>query len=73
MGYRYALRYFTALAMLGLIIVLFMDQAVMPLYVRHGQVRFLPNIVGSPYPAAARRLRKAGSRATKASVTQTQE
>ena len=48
MSYRSTLRYFAALAMLGMIIVLFLDQAVMPLYVRHGQVRFLPNIVGLP-------------------------
>ncbi len=73
MSYRAALRYFTALAVLGLILMLFLDQAVMPLYVRHGQVRFLPNVVGLPYPDAARVLRKAGFRATKAAVAHTQE
>ena len=73
MSYRAALRYFSALAVLGLILALFLDQVVMPLYVRHRQVRFLPNIVGLPYPEAARTLRKAGFRATKAAVAHTQE
>ncbi len=67
------IRYSLALGVMGVLLVAFLDQVVMPLYVRHGQVSYLPNVVGMSYGVALRSLRKAGFRAARAQITRTQE
>jgi serine/threonine-protein kinase len=67
------IRYAIALTVIGALLIVFMDQVVMPLYVRQGQVSYLPNVVGMSYGAALKTLRKAGFRAARAQITRTQE
>ena len=67
------LQYLIALGVLGIILALLIDQAIMPAYVRHGQVRFLPNVVGLPYSEAVSVLKKEGFRCERTNVTHTQE
>ncbi len=67
------LQYIIVLIVLGVLGVLLMDRVVMPLYVRQGQVRYLPNVVGLPFEEAVQILRKEGFRAVKSSVAHTQE
>ena len=67
------IRYSIALTVTGVLLIVFMDQVVMPLYVRQGQVSYLPNVVGMTYGAALKTLRKAGFRTARAQVTRTQE
>ena len=66
-------RLIVAGAIVILTLIILMDKVVMPLYVRHGQEKFLPNVVGMPYPEAARTLRAAGFKMQKADVARTQE
>lgn len=73
MKLRPLLRFITGLIVLGLILLLFLDQVVLPLYVRQGQIKFLPNVVGLAYPKAAKVLRHEGFRATKSAVAHTME
>lgn len=62
-----------AVVLLGGLLTILMDRVVMPLYVRHGQVLFLPNVVGMTYPEAVRTLRESGFKVIKAHVTHTHE
>ncbi|MFC1543477.1 PASTA domain-containing protein [Candidatus Neomarinimicrobiota bacterium] len=67
------IQYLAALVVLAIILALIMDQVVMPLYVRQGQVRYLPNVVGLPYPEAERLLNDNGFRVEIGQVAHTQE
>jgi beta-lactam-binding protein with PASTA domain len=73
MKLKQILQYLIALGILGIILALLIDQAIMPAYVRHGQVRFLPNVVGLPYSEAVSMLKKEGFRSERTNVTHTQE
>lgn len=73
MRIKFALQYLIAIGIIGIILALLIDQVIMPAYVRHGQVRFLPNVVGLPYPEAVNTLKKGGFRTEKTFVTHTQE
>ena len=72
-----SLRNFGRLLVAGAILLatltIVMDKVLMPIYVRHGQEKFLPNVVGMSYPEAARTLRAAGFKMQKADVAHTQE
>ena len=67
------IRYLVALAVLTLLSLVLFDRVLMPAYVRHGQVRYMPNVVGLPYPEATRILEKTGFRVEKTHVAHTQE
>ena len=73
MKLRPLLQYCLALGVLSGLMLLLMDRVVMPAYVRQGQVRYLPNVVGLPYREAIKRLRDDGFRVFKAKVAHTQE
>ncbi len=73
MKFRPLIQYLLALAVLSVILIIMLDQAIMPIYVRQGQVRYLPNVVGLPYPEAVMLLKKKGFRVEKAHVAYTQE
>jgi serine/threonine-protein kinase len=73
MKVKSAIQFITALGALGIVFALLVDQVLMPAYVRHGQVRFLPNVVGLPYPEAVTILKKQGFRTERTFVTHTQE
>lgn len=70
---RPLIQYLIALVILGVILTVIMDQAIMPLYVRQGQVRYLPNVVGLSYPQAVELLKKEGFKVEKTHVAYTQE
>ncbi|MFB0515804.1 MAG: PASTA domain-containing protein [Candidatus Neomarinimicrobiota bacterium] len=67
------IQYLTALAVLAIIFTVLLDQVIMPAYVYQGQVRYLPNVVGLPYPEAVETLKEEGFRVEKAHVAHTQE
>jgi len=73
MKYRLLVQYLLALVVLGVVLTVIMDQAIMPIYVRQGQVRYLPNVVGLPYSQAVNLLKKEGFRVEKTHVAHTQE
>ncbi len=73
MKYKPLIQYLLALVVLGVILTVVMDQVIMPLYVRQGQVRYLPNVVGLSYPQAVKLLKKEGFRVEKTHVAHTQE
>lgn len=73
MNLRAVIQYLAALSLLGIVAVLALDQIIMPLYVRHGQVSYMPNVVGLSYTEAAEILKKSGFRAEKTHVAHTQE
>ncbi len=73
MKYRPLIQYLSALVVLGVVLTVIMDQVIMPVYVRQGQVRYLPNVVGLPYPQAVKLLKNKGFRVERAHVTHTQE
>lgn len=67
------IQYFSALAALAIVFAVLMDQVVMPIYVRQGQVRYLPNVVGLQYPEAESLLREEGFKIEVADTARTQE
>ncbi len=73
MRLRAIMRYFVALGIIGAAVLLLFDRLLMPAYVRHGQVRYLPNVVGLPFPEAEGILKKGGFRVEKSHVAHTQE
>lgn len=73
MKFRPLIQYLLALAVLSVILIIMLDQVIMPIYVRQGQVRYLPNVVGLPYPEAVKLLKKKGFRVEKTHVAHTQE
>jgi beta-lactam-binding protein with PASTA domain len=73
MKYSGLIKYLAALAILTLASMLLIDQVIMPLYVRSGNVVWLPSVVGLPYEEAVKVLENEGFRAEKAGITHTQE
>ncbi len=73
MRIRAVIQYLVVLAVLGIIFAVLLDQIVMPAYVHQGQVRYLPNVVGLPYPEAVKILKNEGFKVEKAHVAHTQE
>ncbi|MFC1619055.1 PASTA domain-containing protein [Candidatus Neomarinimicrobiota bacterium] len=73
MKVKSVIQFIVALGGLGIVFALVVDQVLMPAYVRQGQVRFLPNVVGLPYPKAVNTLKKEGFRTERTFVTHTQE
>ncbi len=67
------IQYFFALAALAIVLAVLMDQVVMPLYVRQGQVRYLPNVVGLQYSEAEELLREEGFKVEVDDTARTQE
>ena len=73
MKFRTVTRYLVALSLLVMATLIALDRIIMPLYVRHGQVSYMPNVVGLAYAEAAEILKKAGFRVEKTHVAHTQE
>ncbi|MFC1484513.1 PASTA domain-containing protein [Candidatus Neomarinimicrobiota bacterium] len=73
MKVKSVIQFIVALGGLGIVFALLVDQVIMPIYVRQGQVRFLPNVVGLPFPQAVNTLKKEGFRTERTFVTHTQE
>ena len=67
------IQFFSALVALVIVFAVIMDQVVMPLYVRQGQVRYLPNVVGLQYPEAERLLSEEGFKVEISDTAHTQE
>ncbi|UCH09486.1 MAG: PASTA domain-containing protein [Fidelibacterota bacterium] len=60
MKIKRTLQYGAALALVALVLALLLDQVIMPSYVRQGQVRYLPNVVGLSLPEAVAILKEGG-------------
>ncbi|MCK4577179.1 MAG: PASTA domain-containing protein [Candidatus Marinimicrobia bacterium] len=66
-------KHVVALVILVGLVAILLDQVILPIYVRQGQVSYLPNVVGLSYGAALKSLRKAGFRASRSHVARTHE